>query len=395
MTPGARVSAAIEILDEVFAGSPAERTLTRWARGSRFAGSKDRAAVRDFVFDGLRRRRSLGHLGGSDSGRAVMMALLADQDPGSYFSGEGFAPAPLSEDERARLVGTRDTTDFATRFDIPDFLEQPLKDALGARVEDVLKAQQSRAPVDLRVNTLRASVGTAEEALAEDDIVSERLPQAQGALRVTDNARRIQNSRAYLSGMVELQDLSSQIVALKAEARPGMTVLDYCAGGGGKTLALGAQMEGRGRLLAHDINPGRMKDIPHRAARAGLRVDTIDTRALPSLAGACDLVLVDAPCSGSGAWRRNPDSKWKLTLETLERLTQIQADILRRASAFVRPGGRMVYATCSLLEMENTHQIDEFLAAQPKWERRSQVLLTPVDAGDGFFFADLAQAKST
>ncbi len=229
-------------------------------------------------------------------------------------------------------------------------------------------------------------------ALMSDEITVEPVPLSPTALRVLTNPRRVQGSRAYREGLVELQDASSQAVADFTGVRPGMTVLDYCAGGGGKTLAMGALMQGEGRLLAHDINPGRMRDVPTRAARAGLSIDILDTRALPGLAGRCDVVLVDAPCSGTGAWRRNPDAKWRFTPEDLDRLLQIRADILARAVQFVKPGGRLVYATCSLLRSENEMQIRAFSGRSGQVQVLQDRRLSPLDGGDGFYLAEMAVA---
>ncbi len=391
MTPAARLSTAAELMDLIIDGDAAERVLTRWARASRFAGSKDRAAVRDIVFDILRKQRSYGWRMGSDTGRALVIAHLLDQNDAveQYFTGEGYAPAPLSADELARICNEPERGPYPVELDFPDFLQEPLKRSLGEDFENILLALRDRAPVDLRVNTLKADRNAARDLLARDGIECAVPEECETALRVTENPRLVQNSKAYRNGLVELQDLSSQLVALACDARPGMTVLDYCAGGGGKSLALGAAMKGQGRLLAHDINPGRMKNLPERAGRADLRVELTDTRALPSLAGACDLVLVDAPCSGSGAWRRNPDSKWRLSDDDLDRLIQVQGDILRRAVSCVRPGGRLVYATCSILDVENQIQTARFLSRNPQLSLLKHQSFSPLTGGDGFYFCEI------
>ncbi len=389
MTPAARLSAAIDLLDAVLAGEPAERALTRWARASRFAGSKDRAAVRDLVFDGLRRRRSLAWRGGAESGRAIVLAQAAGDgvDLDALCTGEGYDPAPLSAGERARLAAEAVPAPDPVRLDYPDFLDAPLRAALGADFEAVLGAMQSRAPVDLRVNTLKTNPNAAIVVLARDGVRAAPQPLAPNALRVVENPRAVAASRAYTSGMVELQDVSSQLVAALAGARPGMTVLDYCAGGGGKTLALAAAMEGRGRLLAWDVNPRRMVDLPERARRAGAAVSILDPAGLARLGPACDLVLVDAPCSGTGAWRRKPEGKWRVTPAEIAGFPPLQDAILDAAAAHVRPGGGLVYATCSLLAEENEARAAAFAARHPDWRAEAARRLSPVDGGDGFFFA--------
>ncbi len=388
MTPGARLSAAIELLDATLAGAPAERELTRWARASRFAGSKDRAAVRDLVYDGLRRRRSLGWKGGGDSGRALALAQAAETgDPDALFTGEGFDPAPLTAAERAALA--RDLADApeAVRLDIPDALRDTLAASLGADFAAVLAAMRERAPVDLRVNTLKTTPDAATVVLARDGVQVARHPLARNALRVLDNPRLVAASRAYTSGMVELQDASSQVVAETAGARPGMTVLDYCAGGGGKTLALASELRGEGRLMAWDVNPRRMADLPQRAARAGATVRILDDGERARLGAVCDLVLVDAPCSGTGAWRRKPEGKWRLTPEALAAFPPLQDEILDAAARKVRPGGALVYSTCSLVAAENEARAAAFAARHPAWTAEGERRLSPLDGGDGFFIA--------
>ena len=280
------------------------------------------------------------------------------------------------------------------RLDYPDFLDAPLRAALGADFEAVLAAMQSRAPVDLRVNTLKTNPNAAIVVLARDGVQTAPHPLTPNALRVLENPRAVAASRAYTSGMVELQDVSSQHVAALAGARPGMTVLDYCAGGGGKTLALAAAMEGRGRLLAWDVNPRRMSDLPDRARRAGAAVQVLDTPGIARLGPVCDLVLVDAPCSGTGAWRRKPEGKWRVTPEEIAGFPPLQDGILDAAAAHVRPGGLLVYATCSLLIEENEARATAFAARHPGWRAESARRLSPIDGGDGFFVARFRSPKS-
>ncbi len=373
MTPGARLSAAMTLLDAILAGEASERALTRWARASRFAGSKDRAAVRDLVFDGLRRRRSLGWLGGAATGRAILTAhaALEGADLDALFTGEGFDPPRLDDFERAALARDPATAPDPVRLDYPDFLDASLRASLGADFETVLGAMQSRAPVDLRVNTLKTNLNAALVVLARDGVQAEPHPLVAAALRVRDNPRLVSASRAYSQGMVELQDLSSQAVVVACGVEPGMTVLDYCAGGGGKTLALAAEMDGEGRLLAWDVNPRRMTDLPERARRAGVDVRLLTAAERAALGAVCDLVLVDAPCSGTGAWRRKPEGKWRLTAEDLAGFAPLQDRILAQAARHVRPGGTLAYATCSLLAAENEARAAAFAAAHPRWRRRS------------------------
>lgn len=382
MTPAARIAAAVEILDDVLKGEAAERCLTNWARRSRFAGSGDRAEIRDLVFDALRRRRSLAWIGGSETGRGLMIGRLRDQgeDPGLIFSGEGHAPAPLTETE-ANAGAALSVAPEAVRLDVPDWLLPLLEKALGPDMRDVMTCMQSRAPVFLRVNVARSTPDQVIRSLASDGVIAEPGPLSPSALWVTGNPRRVQSTEAYRDGLVELQDAASQAVVdmVLPFAREGR-VLDYCAGGGGKALQLAAG--GARHVVAHDADPGRMRDLPERARRAGHR---IELAAHPE--GMCDCVLTDVPCSGSGAWRRQPEAKWRLTPDRLSELLEIQAAILREVRGLVRPGGALAYATCSMLAEENDQQIDRFLGENPDWAQIDRRRFTPLDGGDGFFVA--------
>ena len=378
MTPAARAEAAIRILDQVLAGQPAEAALLRWARSSRFAGSGDRAAVRDLVFDALRRLRSRAAWGGARTGRGLLLGLCREEgmEPMALFTGAGHAPATLSESEQAAgapPVGCE-------ALDLPDWLWPLWQESLGADAEAIALAMRERAPVWLRVNGLRGTPEQALGALAQDGITAEAHAALPSALCVRDGARRISASRAYREGLVELQDLSPQLAC--AMLPIGGSVLDYCAGGGGKALALSAR--GAGPVTAHDIDAGRMADLPMRAARAGAR---IRIAAPGRVAGRFDLVLADVPCSGSGTWRRTPDAKWRLSAQDLQRLLRLQAGILDEAAGFVAAGGHLAYMTCSLLDEENGAQVRAFLDRSPEFALLDQWRFTPLDASDGFFLA--------
>lgn len=377
------------LLDEVIAGEPAERALTRWSRASRFAGSKDRAAIRDTVFDALRRRRSCLWRSGQtqESGRALVIGLLAADAPEdlALFDGDGYSPPPLDDAERGAIRSGVEGAPDPVAFDYPDFLDAELDRSLGPDKRAVMAVLQSRAPVDLRVNLLKADLNRARAALAAERFEVEPVAGAPTALRVTGNARQVAASQAYRIGLVELQDAASQVVADALDAQPGMKVLDLCAGGGGKTLAVGARMAGRGTLVAYDINPRRMQDLPGRAARAGLKVQIADDAGLARATGFFDRILIDAPCSGTGSWRRNPDHKWRLTQAELAGLVRTQASILDRAADLLAPGGRIVYATCSILRCENEDQVAAFLDRAPTLGALGATRLRPGDTGDGFF----------
>lgn len=384
MTPAARISAAIEVLDQVLAGQPAEQALLRWSRSSRFAGSGDRAAVRDLVFEALRCRDSHAALGGALTGRGLMIGGLraAGQDPAQLFTGEGHSPAALRPEEQA---GEEQADTAEGILDIPAWI-RPLWDAsLGPDAEAVARQMRHRAPVWLRVNPLKADVAGPIQALADDGIAAEPDPRGPTALRVTANERRLSQSRAYAEGLVELQDLSPQLACAALPVAPGARVLDYCAGGGGKILAVAGRAPGL-ILSAHDADPARMRDLPQRAERAGARVQLATH---PK--GRFDLVIADVPCSGSGTWRRTPDSKWRLTQGALDDLVALQARILRDVAPLVGPGGHLAYMTCSLLDPENGGRVDRFLAENPAFREVSRHRWTPLDASDGFFLSLMAR----
>ncbi|WP_170330168.1 RsmB/NOP family class I SAM-dependent RNA methyltransferase [Ruegeria arenilitoris] len=385
MTPAARIQASIEILDEILAGAPVEKSLTNWARRSRFAGSKDRAAVRDHVFTALRCKRSYAALGGAETGRGLMIGAVraSGESLEELFSGTRHAPEVLTDNE----VGC-DFASKAEQYDIPDWLWPRFETSLGDQAVSVAKALQSRAPVHLRVNLIKADVPKAIEALAADGIITAAHPACDTALEVTEGARKIAQSRAYADGLVELQDAASQAVVAALDLRPGMRVLDYCAGGGGKSLALAAR---KGvSVFAHDVNATRMRDLPARAERAGARVEILATKDIAQRAP-FDIILADAPCSGSGSWRRAPAGKWALTESRLQELSSIQAAILAQLSPVIAPGGILAYATCSMLDDENGNVVDAFLRKNPVWTEVFRKSWLVSHGTDGFFTSHLTR----
>lgn len=385
MTPSARLSAAIEVLDRILSGQPAEAALAAWGRSSRFAGSGDRHAVRDIVFEALRRKRSLAARGGAMSGRGLVLGYLRQrgEDPEMHFTGVNHAPSALTEADSARA---------ATRLealDCPDWLAPSLEQALGAGFAPTMEALQQRAGTWLRVNLRKAAPEDAGAALAAEGIETRADPSLPSALEVLSNPRKINTSRAYLDGLVELQDVASQRVVQGLCVQDGQRVLDYCAGSGGKTLAMANRA--RATFFAYDLHAYRMKELPARADRAGVAVTILPQ---PDLAGPYDLVFCDAPCSGSGSWRRDPQGKWSLSAEKLRDLCRIQSEILDRAAECVQPEGELVYATCSLLREENEEQIERFLSCRPDWSYLAMTRLALGAPGDGFFSARLRRRQA-
>lgn len=382
MIPAARISAAIEILDRVLGGADLDTALTAWGRANRFAGSGDRAAIRDLVFEAWRCKRSFAALGGGTSGRGLMLgsARAAGEDMDALFTGIGHAPQPVTEHD-APLPASRNEM-----LDCPDWLASDLKLSLKADFDPVMQAMRHRAPVFLRVNLARITRADATALLAKDGVETAPHALAVSSLELLEPSRKILTSKAYLDGLVEMQDAASQAVVETLPLIPGQRVLDYCAGGGGKALALAARAPIT--LWAHDVDAGRMRDLPERAARAGAKIGLLGN---PAQHAPYDLVLADAPCSGSGSWRRDPQGKWALTRERLTELTRMQAQILDQIAPLVAQSGVLAYATCSLLAQENYDQIAAFLERRPEWYPVFDHQFTPLDGGDGFFLAILTR----
>jgi 16S rRNA (cytosine967-C5)-methyltransferase len=372
MTPAARLQAAIDILGEAEnTAKPVDRLLRDWGRAHRFAGSKDRAAIAHTVFAILRRRSSLAWRMQDASPRALAIALSGDD---ALFTG-GYGPAPLTDDERARLAAPLREAPEHVVGEYPPFLEDELRRAFGSRLPDEMAALQTRAPVDLRVNTLKAD---REAMLAK--IGGAPTPRSPWGIRFPPGVTGLNPCAEF-----ELQDEAAQIAVLMSGAAPGTRVLDLAAGAGGKTLALAAMMQNRGEIVAHDISAARLAQIGPRAARAGATIIREG-----AARGRFDLVFVDAPCSGTGTWRRQPELRWRLTPERLAELHAIQGALLSEA-AMLAP--RIVYATCSILPSENEDRIASFLESHKYFAVEGEIFrATPLSTGtDGFFAAVLAR----
>ena len=392
MTPAARIQATIEILDQVIAaarnsGPPADRLVADWFKSHRFAGSKDKRAIREHVFDAI---RACGPV--PASGRAAMLRLAEEQGYlRPLFDGSQYGPSAIGAGERPAEGGIA-----------PEWLEDRL---IASDVpQDEAEALLGRAPLDVRINRLKVSEGA--PPLPED---GESLPLPD-ALRFPTGTR-VTGWDAYEQGLVEVQDLGSQVACMAVDAQPGETVVDLCAGAGGKTLALAAAMQNRGRLVAADTDRRRLSQLAPRAQRAGAEIAAevlLNPRqeldGLSQWHGEADRVLVDAPCSGTGTWRRNPEARWRLSESELKRLTDLQAHLLGAAAKLAKPGGSITYVTCSLLDEEGAGQVEAFLAQNPEWTaetpplplgtaRGAGIRLSPSrDGTDGFFIARITKA---
>ncbi|MGA0545750.1 RsmB/NOP family class I SAM-dependent RNA methyltransferase [Brevundimonas sp. VNH65] len=413
MTPSARLAAAASVLDSIAQGrNPAEVVLKAWGQQNRFAGSKDRRAIADRVYKVLRARGCLSWImGGREDGRALVIGSLAALDGLSLeeiealHSGDGYGPRPLSKQERSRIaVASEGDLPGWVAAGLPEFVVEDFKATYGDRwIDEARELMQPRAPIDLRVNPARGEVGAVEAELRDADLSPERTPWSPLGLRLaSEPPPNVQALDAFKSGRIEIQDEGSQVVCALAGAAPGMTVIDYCAGGGGKTLGLAQAMQGQGRLIASDVVQKRLDNIRPRLQRAGVEADLRllgqNGGGMEDLNGQAELVFVDAPCSGSGTWRRRPEDAWRLTPEEVQKLHALQVRILGQAAKLVKPGGRLAYVTCSMLTAENEVSVDAFEAAHPGYQSVSvsapwggqgaRLRLSPASTGtDGFFFA--------
>ncbi len=383
MTPAARLQAAIEVLEAVeSANRPADQVASFYFKGRRYIGSKDRRAVAEIVWRVLRSKARidwwLARLDFPAEARARVFADLAFQGVAperDLFQGAHSARPPGKEERRmmealaGRSIFHHDMPDWV-RGEYPEWIQGRLEELFGERLAAEMGAMRDEAPLDLRVNTLRASRDDAVAALAADGIEAAPTPLSPLGLRLKARAALVQ-LQAWRDGLVEVQDEGSQLVALLTDARPGQAVVDYCAGAGGKTLALAAAMENKGRLVACDVAEWRVDKAAERFRRAGVHnvtrrvIGGESDKWIKRSAGSFDRVLVDAPCTGTGTWRRNPDAKWQLTETDLLELVERQKAILASAARLAGPGARLVYATCSILPEENERQIEAFLAAHP------------------------------
>lgn len=382
MTPAARLSAAIEALDDIERRHrPAAQALKDWGLSHRFAGSGDRAAIAGLVYDALRRKASSAWLMGAETPRAVLLGMLARERGldveaiSKLANGARFAPAPLSDEEHARLrAASLEGAPAHVLGDYPAWLDAQLAATFGDERVAEAAALASRAPLDLRVNTLKAR--REEAAAALPDLSPQPTRWSPWGLRVMvppdAKSPAIHAEPAFIKGQIEIQDEGSQLAALLSGAKPGEQVIDLCAGAGGKTLALAGAMDNHGQIYATDTDKRRLAPIHERLERAGahdvqVRTPRGDKDVLADLAGRADLVLIDAPCTGTGAWRRNPDAKWRVRPGALAERLKDQVEALARAATLVKPGGRIAYVTCSVLDDENGAQVRAFLGRQPEF----------------------------
>jgi len=432
MRLGGRIQAAIEVLDDILEKrTPANLALRDWGKAHRFAGSKDRSAIGNMVHDALRKKSSIGHRMDNESARSLLLGTVVfggGKDPEALsadFKDDKFAPEPMTASEMDALKGAHDIVSAPpwVQADVPEWLWAMFENNFDEEAIKEGQAMTERPPLDLRVNTIQATnskafaqVKTHGAKACSISPVGLRIPAQKGDRRLPN----IQIEPVYQMGHVEIQDEGSQIVSLLVDAKPGEQILDYCAGGGGKSLALAAEMKNEGALHAFDIDKRRLAPLYQRAQRAGADIISVrqpPAKTLNNLRGNMDRVLIDAPCTGVGTWRRKPDTKWRLSPETLALRNKEQATVLHEAKDFVKPGGLLFYVTCSMLAEENEGQVYNFLegnedftllSAGEVWEEKFGIevpkpwsadgctlTLTPASTDtDGFFFAVMEKTKN-
>lgn len=437
MRDGGRIAAAIDVLSDVIGRHQPVKVAARdWGKRARYAGSKDRAWVSGLVLDALRKRNSIAHAMDDDSPRGLVLGALSfswqwDIRRIDEAMDEPHAPTALTLQERERLVMAPDVTaEPHIAGDYPEWMTANMQRAFGEFAAVEGQAMAVRADVDLRVNTLKVDMEKAAAPLRSAKAEPSRLLKHAFHIPARDPSQReasLDSIPAYSKGWVEVQDAGSQIAAAAANVQPGEQVLDYCSGGGGKTLALAAAMKGKGQVFAYDIDGRRLSAIVPRLKRSGAHnvqlLHPSEPEALEPLKGQMDCVFVDAPCTGTGTWRRRPDTKWRVKPKSLETRIAQQDEVLEAASHFVKPGGRLLYATCSFLVEEDEDRVDAFLATHPDWKqddaveharqsglltdaglsviaagqgRSGSVRLSPLSAGtDGFFFAVLRPQRQS
>ena len=406
MTPAARLSAAIELIETIDAQRvPAAKALKEWGTAHRYAGSGDRAAIAGLIWDVLRRRASSAWIMDDDRPRARVLGMLKlerglDVDAiATLCDGGRFAPEPLTEGERAALASrSLENAPAHIAGDYPEWLDGYLAQVFGDDRVAEATAMASRAPLDLRVNTLKARREKILSSLAH--LGAQPTPWSPTGLRILlgADARNpgIHAEEDFIKGAIEVQDEGSQLAALLSAAKPGEQVIDLCAGAGGKTLALAALMQGKGRLIATDRDKRQLAPIHERLSRAGVHNADVRTPkgegdTLGDIRASADLVLIDAPCTGTGTWRRNPDAKWRMRPGALEVRLKDQIEVLDRAATLVKPGGRIAYITCSVLPQENNEQVRAFTARHPEFAvvLPSQTVTALGDKADEFAAATL------
>ena len=398
VTPGARVSAVIEILDQYLEKKSDTRLVNKWFRNNRFAGSKDKQVIRDLVYRCLRYQLSFywpfKQAGLLMSGRTIVLGMLRvfDQCFEEIFDGKHYSPKDLTDEEKAVLSNFDQrlaSVPAFVKFNFPEFLENSLKESFGHSFEKNLSALSSRADLFIRLNRIKGNIEFVVKSLKNDGIMVERIPNCENSLKVIGNKSKFNKSKAYLSGQVEIQDIHSQLVVEFIDPKENTKVLDFCAGAGGKTLAIASITQGNAEYFVYDKSKTKHPNLKARCQRAGVKIEFLNFQKANQKNDKFDLVVADVPCSATGVWRRNPGNKWQMTKEKLDLIIADQKQILKNAARFVKNGGRLAYITCSVLRSENQDQVNWFLSRETTFSFQANKVLSPIDGGDGFYVSIL------
>jgi len=431
MRPAAQIQATIELLDQIAAQPyPADRTMAKYFKQRRYIGSKDKAVISENFYQILRNRLSYEYLleqadlGIHSRMLAALKLHLEGEQPSAYFNGEQYSPKPLRAEQVDSLKQLNSSglqaAPLHVQLNVPLWIEPKLQTALGERYQIEMQASNQRADTDIRVNTLKSSVVQVTQVLTGVGYTANATDLSPWGLRF-DGRVALSAMDAFKQGWFEVQDQGSQLLALLSDVKPGNKVVDFCAGAGGKTLAMAAMMDNKGTIYACDVHTKRLEQLSKRTKRAG--VHNVRTHILSSEHDKwvkkhrelADVVLLDAPCTGTGTWRRSPDSRWNLKPEDLQNLVTLQQSILQSAKRLVKPGGRLLYATCSLLQEENEQNVEKFLQDNSDFsacdfilpstlaEQSNRFLLNghqfrtlpALSETDGFFVASLQRNEAT
>ena len=395
-----RAAAAINILDDYLSGYPLEKALKQWFEKNRFAGSSDRRNIRDLVFDILRKRLILYYPFQIneyvENGRILVLSYLFLYKKGSFsledIKKNKYLSPPINSNELIILNNINRLVKKAPkniRLNYPEFLEEKLSQSLGENFNAIMELFLKRAPVYLRINQNKINLKEAKIKLENQGIFSEICPSSNYALKVISGEKLIKNSSSYQLGEVELQDLSSQLTTELIQISSGKKILDFCAGSGGKALAIASRLRNKVDIFAYDLNNLKYKNLIYRTNKAGANITIIDSKQLIKYKNFFDIVFVDAPCSGTGTWRRDPKIKWELNDQKLTLLTKNQYSIIKQASSYLKNGGFLIYVVCSLLEDEGDLIIRKYLLHNKNYSKVKSGIFHPINASDGFYFSVL------
>ncbi len=397
MRQDARANAAISILDNFLVGQNLNSILLRWAKNNRYAGSSDREAIRNIVFDVLRVKKTLTSVLEKEkqpiNGRGLVFlhSVFYALNLNDIFTGRKYGPEKLTffEKEFSKISKENINGCFGITDNIPGFLIAEFKRSLGKKFEKVMRLLEKRAPISIRVNPLKSDISSLLECLSSEGIEGKKSKRVRYGIDIIGNPRRLTQIQAFKDGYFEVQDLHSQKIIEDLPLNEHTKVLDYCAGAGGKILGIACSLKGNGKFYIHDINERKLKEANLRAEKAGVKFKRLETKNLQKYYCSFDYIIADVPCSGSGAWRRNPQQKWRITPESLNEILTRQTVILDEAKDLLKKNGYIFYITCSLLKIENEEVIQKFIINNKYFRLVNKKNVTIDNYGDGFFCAVL------